>query len=808
MLDGMRLEIRHAIRALARRPGFTLAAVLTLGLGIGATSTLYALINAVLFKPPAHVADPGRIVSIFTSDYSGPLYGRSSFPDIEEFRKLAQFSGVTALLPGVAMVGDNENPIRVGADVISSDYFTVLQTRPQRGALSAGAASEGVVISAALSRRLGTATTVRVNGAVFPIAGVVPAGFTGIIRGRAVDLWVPIELAERIGLANPDDRSNRGGRGFFAYARLAPGVTLAQANDAAARLAATMLQTYPQHWTDNSRTGRRITVLPEKHTRIPPQSRGPILGFGTMLFVTVVLVLLVCCSNVAGLMLARVTGRARELAIRASLGASGTRIMRQIMTESVLLALVGGAVGTLAALWLSDWILTLPMPTPIPLSLDASPDYRLLAFTAGVTGITALLFGLLPAIRMRRPDLTSVLKGDVLVMRLGSGRRITLRELLVSAQLTFSLLLLIGSVLFVRSVQSARGLTPGFPTDGITLIDLSSRPGVQSGVDPAAAMRMVEGIKALPGVEAVTFANDVPLALEFNRRGIGVEGYDARPGEEMEFGFNLVGPEYFTTMRLPLKAGRDFAATDKAGAPGVAIVNETFARRFFGNENPLGKRITFDRVNWHEIVGVAQDSKYQSLAEDAQPYFYTPALQEMWGMTLHVRSAVTPALLQPAVNAIVGAASADWAAVNARSFDSHISRSLLPQRIASSVLGLFGALATVLAAIGLYASVALWVTNRTRDFGVRLALGAARADLLRAVFARGSRMVAIGLVLGVLGGFVAGRLLSFLLVGIQPFDPVAFVSAPLILAAIAALAIMIPAWRITRLDPLGALRSE
>jgi predicted permease len=816
MFETLRQDVRFALRVLAARPGFSIAAILTLALGIGANATLYSLVNAVLFKAPPAVHQPDRLVALYTSDYSGPPYGASAYADYEDFRQLPVFSDGLAMQVRATVVGEEEARDRVGTDVVTPNYFSVLGVQPYRGSFfpRTGPAG-GVVISYALWQRLGAndvgTLKLRVNGTVQNVLGVTPPEFNGIMPARAVDLWVTHDDAALLALGNDaESRASRGSRSYLVYARLADGVDQQRAQAALNVLAERLLKAYPENWTDRSGAGRRISLLSERASRVPAKARGPILGFTGVLFVTVGIVLLICCSNVAGLMLARASGRARELAIRASMGATSGRIVRQLLTEAVLLSLAGGAVGVLAALWASDWIAQMQMPVPIPLRIDVSPDGRVLLFSFIVTAFAAILFGLLPALRVSRPDVTAVLKGDLSGVRLLGRRRVTLRDALVVSQLSLSLLLLVGCLLFLRSVRAATALTPGFPTQNLTLIDLGPEPGVSGEIDPAKVLQIRDQIAALPGVQAVSWADAVPLSFDITQRGMRVRGYEAAPSEDMEFAFNMVGPGYLTMIGLPLVRGRDFEATDRAGAPTVAIVNETFARRYFGTRDPLTAQLSYSGPEgpWVQVIGVARDGKYASLGEAPRPYVYFSSLQEMWGATLHIRSSRDPASLASAIDPIVRQTATGWISSNARSFESHVGQSLLPQRIGSSVLGLFGFLALLLAAIGLYASIAIWVAQRTREFGVRMALGANASEVVRVVLNRGGRLVVFGLAIGLAGAWVVSRFLRFLLVGVSTADPLAFGGAAILLGIVAVLALALPALRASRLDPLDALKSS
>ncbi|HEX2188844.1 MAG TPA: ABC transporter permease [Longimicrobiaceae bacterium] len=812
-------DLRYSLRTLAKSPGFTLAAVLTLALGIGANTTLFSVVNAVLLRPPAHVADPERLVSLYTSDFSGPAFGASSYPDYLDFRAQTEvFQGAAAFAPRPVAVGLGEQVERTAAEVVSENYFRVLGVRPLLGRFfvpeeGTPGAAPAVVVSHDLWRRfLGGAPdvvgrTVRVNAQPMTVVGVAPEGFRGSLRGVSFDLWVPAAAGEAVGFG-ADDLEGRGNRGSFVVARLRPGVTLERAQARLDVVARGLHAAYPGTWTDLRRQGRRVTLLPERASRIMPQVRGPALGFLALLGATAGIVLLICCANVAGLLLARATGRLREVGIRLSLGASRGRLVRQMLTESALLAGLGAAAGVLGAVWATDLLATVELPLPVRLGLDLRPDGRVLAATAAVAAATGLLFGLAPALRASRPDVLGALKGHTGTG--GRGRRFDLRSALVVAQVAMSLLLLVGGALFVRALQGAARMDVGFRAEGLLLAALTPPPGAEETADVARVAREVqERAAALPGVVEASWAASVPLA-GVSRRGTTVQGYQPAEGEDMEFPFNVVGPRYFETMGVPVVRGRGITEQDRDGAPGVAVVNETFARRFWPGEDPLGKRVG---VRGPEgplltVVGVAADGKYGSLTEEPRPYVYLAALQEPSRAVLHVRTSGHPLRALPALRGVVREAAPGWTLEDPRTMEEQVGAALLPQRLAGRVLGLFGGLALLLAAVGVYGVLAYAVAQRTREFGVRMALGARSGDVLRLVLGRGLVLVGLGLALGLPAAWAAARLLGGFLLGASPSDPAAFMAAPLLLGAVALLASWLPARRATRVSPMTALRSE
>ncbi|HUQ82148.1 MAG TPA: ABC transporter permease [Gemmatimonadaceae bacterium] len=819
----MNFDFRYALRRLIRARGFTLAASLTIALGVGANTAIFSLVNAILLRPPVAVAAPDRLVGVFTSDYSGPAFGSSSYPDVDEFNKQSTdvFSGVMAFSPRPAAIGSDDNLERVAVEVVTDNYFQVLGSK-----LVAGRAfgpeqrvvggEPVVVISHALwQRRFAgdpaiVGKPIRMNAREFTIIGVAPEGFAGSLRGPVSDVWIPAAIGSYVGMG--DSFTSRGDRSAFVYARLRDGVTMDQAKARMAVVARGMFGAYPQAWRDISKQGRRITLIPERATRIPPQVRGPALGFVALLMGTVALVLLVCCANVAGLLLARATGRLKEVGIRISLGASRGRVIRQMLTESVLLALLGGVVGTMSAVWAGRALMALGTPAqiPVPISLDLSPDYRVMWFTLAITLVTGVVFGLAPALRASRADVVSALKSDTPSMQLG-GRRFSLQGALVVGQVALSMLLLVGALLFLRTLSAASSIDPGFRVDNMLLLDVAPRPGEEGGANPQqVAIEARDRIAAIPGVTNVSWASSIPLGLDVNRRGLAVQGYRPREGEDMEFHYSVVGPRYFETMEVPLARGRGFTDADRPGAPLVAVVNEAFAKKFWGDADPIGKRISTngDAGPWLEVVGLARDGKYVTISESARPYVFYPQLQSPDGVTLVVRTASDPKRLLAAVRREMGIVAPTWMIERPRTLDEHMGASLLPQRIAATLLASFGVVALLLAAVGLYGVVAFAVAQRTREIGIRVALGAQRGEVLGLMLRQGMMLASIGLLVGLPLSFAVGKLISGFLLGSGVADPIVFLGAAGSLVLVTLVASFVPARRASRVDPMVALRSQ
>ncbi|HEY9427799.1 MAG TPA: ABC transporter permease, partial [Gemmatimonadaceae bacterium] len=750
--------------------------------------------------------------------------GASSYADYLDFREgAAGLSGLTAFAPSPLNFSTGGAASRVWGEEVSGNYFTVLGVAPALGrtfipgAERTRAAEPVAVLSYALWQRAFGADSgvvgreVRVNGYPFTVIGVAPEHFRGSIRGVQADIWVP--YAAR-GLLSPERTAGdaatdlqRGDRGMFVIGRLSPGATLASAQAGLDEIARRLHDAYPQNWSDVHGESRVVTLVPERDSRVLPQLRGAVFGFFGLLMTVVALMLLICCANVANLLLVRSAGRRREVSVRLALGAGRARLVRQLLTETAVIAILGGVVGLLIAKWATGLLMAFQPPLPVPVALDIALDGRVLAFTALVSALTGFIAGAAPAVGAARLDLVSALKGTTS----DNGprhRRPALRNVLVVSQVAICVVLLTMAGLLLRSLRAAQNADLGFDPGGVAIF--STELGNQ-GYDEARGRAfyddLLRRVAALPSVRAVSLAERTPLALDYSRRGVGVEGYEPAQGEDMEFGANIVGPGYLGLMHIPLERGRDFAESDRAGSLPVAIVNQSFARRFWPGEDPIGKRIRIgDSVR--EVVGIAHDSRTRSLDESPAPYFYLPFLQFYQpNMTLEVRTAGNPAAIIPTVRREIAALDRDLP-VQSGTMEDALGLSLLPQRAGATLLGIFSVLGLVLASIGLYGVVAYAVAQRTRDLGIRVALGAGSRDIYRAVLGHGVKLTSLGLVIGIVAALLLARLAQGVLFGVSSTDPVTLGSVAAILAAVALLASFIPARRATRVDPMVALKEE
>ena len=813
MIDAIRQDLRFAGRQLMRSPGFAALAVAMLAVGIGATATIFSVINAVFLRPPAHVRDPGRLVSVFTSDFSGPPYGTSSYPDYLAFSGADGLSGLAATMPGPFSASTGTESFRTFGELVSENYFQVFGIPLAAGhAFTAGGPGTEVIIGHGLwQRRFGAAAdvvgrTLRLSGHTFTVAGVAPEGFFGSMRGVRAEVWVPL-AAWRVLTPGDDMLDNRGDRGLFLLGRLRDGAGVDDLRTQLGVVAGRLHQSYQQSWTDRAGRSRVVTVVPERDARIFPGIRGTVTQFLGLLMGVACLVLLICCANLANLLLARGTARRREVAVRLALGGSRARLVRQLLTEGLVLAGIGAIGGVILATWATGALAGFQPPLPIPVTLEFPLDGRILLFTVLVTAGTVALSALAPALRATRLDSSAALRGDLSTGT--TGRRIGLRDGLVVAQVAVSLVVLAAAGLFLASLRNATRIDPGFRADGLALVRVEL--GIQ-GYDSTRGMAFYDQaerrLAALPGVEAVSMAEILPLGLSGQRRGIEVEGYAPRQGEEMEFGTNTVGAGYFETMGIPLVRGRGFVESDRAGAPPVAVVNEAFARRFWPGGDAIGRRFTSGRGGERTIVGVAKDGKYRSLGEAPEPHFYEPFAQAYSpDMTLLVRSAADPRALLPTLTGEILALDPELP-IEASTVPEHVAYALLPQRIGATVLGIFGGVAAVLAAFGLYGVMSYLVGQRTAEIGLRMALGARAGDVRRLVMRRALGLTFTGVGLGLLGAVGATRMLGAFLVDVSATDPATLAAVVALFTVVATLASWLPARRAAAVDPMQALRSE
>jgi macrolide transport system ATP-binding/permease protein len=815
-------DLRVASRQLVRSPGFAVAAIVTLALGIGANTAIFSVVNGLLLRPPAHVRDFDRLAAVYTSDHSGPPYGSSSLPDVEEFGAGAlAFDGLAAYSLAPVVLSDpartTEAELVVG-HVVTANFFDVLGVTAVQGRTfageEAGVAGRGdvVVLGHAFWRtRLGAdpaivGRTIRLAGQPFTVIGIAPDGFTGLLPGLVPAFYAPMAAAETIGFLDPRER---GDRGLLVIGRLAEGASLEQARAQLAAAGRSLAERYPSHWTDVRGEPRRISVLAARDALVPPQVRGPVTGFVALLMLVVGGVLLIGCANIANLLLARATGRQREIGIRLALGAGRARLVRQLLTESMLLAGIGAALGVGLAYAGTRALASVELPLPVDIRLNVTPDLTVLAFSGFVAVAAGLLFGLAPALLATRRSVVASLRTEDAQV---GGRRLGLRGVLAAGQIAVAIVLLVAGGLLLRSLQSAQTIAPGFRTDGMLFFNLAQDENATTAEQRLVFHRQLrERVAALPGVRAVSNVTELPLGAGQTRRSFSVEGYRPGDGEDMELSSTYAGPGYFEAMGTRLVRGRDFSAADGPGAPQVAIVNEAFMRQYLGGGDAIGKRLGRGGNDplTIEIIGVAEDGRYRTLGEAARPFVWLASDQNASGFTtLVVHGAGELAPLRRAVAAVVADIAPDAAVTSVVSAEEHLAFALLPQRAGAWLLGLFGLLGLALAALGIYGVMAYAVSRRTREIGVRLALGARPGDVVRMVVRQGMRVAAIGAILGLAVAAGLSRLMGFLLFDVAPLDVPTYAGVALVVGAVTLLANWLPARRTARVDPVRALRFD
>jgi predicted permease len=805
-------DLRYGLRMMRKNPGFTAVALLTLALGIGANATIFTWLNSILVVGLPGVKAPRELVAVIPVS---PDFGMTSvsYPDYVDYRdRNTTLAGLTALESQAVSLSGDGNPERVWAELVTANFFDVMGVRPILGRTFLAEeertpnASPVVVLSYSLwQRRFGgdpsvIGRRVILNNCPFTVVGVASEGFAGGETALRFDLWVPMMMQEKV---IPGKRLQaRDNSWLMALGRLKPGVTVQQAQAELTDIANRLQREYPG--------GARgsVSVFPMwKSPKGATSVLGPVL---LLLMGVVALVLLIACANVANLLLARATGRRREIAIRLALGAGRGRLLRQLLTESLLLSLAGGALGIICANWTAGLLRTLAPPTDFPVGMALDLDARVFAFTFGLALLTGLAFGLAPALQAVRTDMLVPLKDESAAIAGAGGRRAWLRNALVVSQVSISVLLLVTAGLFLRSLANAQTFRPGFTAGGVLLASVDLFPGGYKA-DTARAFykQVLEKVRALPGVESASMARRVPLGLGgSSSSSIRIEGFELRKDERPWTYINNVSPDYLRTMRIPLLAGREFSERDTVIAPAVAIVNETMARRYWPAGDALGKRFSFGEERF-TVIGIAGNIRSRALNEPPAAYTYL-CLYQFYrpDVTVHVRTAGDPGLLAGAVQREIQSIDPGLPVFSIRTLQVHISAASFQQRMAGQLLTVFGLLATTLAAVGIYGVLAYSMSRRTHEIGLRIALGAGRRDVIRLVLGHGMILTGAGVILGLASAFALTRLMRTLLLGVSPTDPATFAGVALILASAAAAACYLPARRATRVDPMVALRYE
>jgi macrolide transport system ATP-binding/permease protein len=823
-LEALWQDLRYGSRMLLKTPGFTAVAVFSLAIGIGANTAIFTIVDKVLIRK-LPVEEPDRLVIVsFGSGRGGSTV--FSYPDFADYRARNDvFEGLACYTPRALTLNEAGQAERIQGMLVSGNYFTALRVRPVlgRGFLPGEDKTRGshpvVVLGYGLWQRRFAADpalvgkTVNLNGSRFTVVGIAPSEFRGTIPGIAPDVYVPIMMQGQVSpswkidpLFGPRSRSLSW---LEVLGRLQPGVSPEQAAAAMTVLANQIGRANPGP-DGTVRSGPKIVLEDGSRgqTNLLRDLRFPL----QMLMTTVGLILLITCANVANLLLARAGTRHKEIAIRLAAGAGRMRLIRQLLTESLLLAGLGGAAGLMLAAVIGGLLVGFTPPNNLSsLTLDNRLDLRVLGFTLGLSLLTGIVFGLAPALIASRPDLVPALK-DVTTLFGKRVRRLSLRNLLVVGQVALSVIVLVGAGLCVRSLKNLQSIDAGFDPSRVLVMSVDvSLSGYSNERGLRFFSQLVERVSALRGVEAASLGARMPLGGPAMNLLAKIEGYVPQPGENMTFDFNIVGPDYFRTMKVPLLQGREFLPSDTAAAPKVAIINETAARRFWPGQNPVGRRLADSRAffdtDLKEVVGVVKDSKYRQVTEEAQPAVYVPLPQDYRaGMALHVRTAGDPGTMLAIVGHEVQALDASLPVYDVKTLEEQKNGSLYTSRVAASLLTVFGLLALLLAAVGLYGVMAYTVNCRTREIGIRLALGAQGHEVRRLVMAEGTALVMTGLALGLGGALAATRLVETFLFGVTPTDPVTYVGAAMLLAIVAWFANYLPAREASRTDPLIAIR--
>jgi predicted permease len=834
-------DARYAMRMFGRTPGFTVVVIMTLALGIGANTAVFSLINAVLLKM-LPVKDPEQLVQF---NRIQPVYGqndRFSYPEVERFQRETQsFSGLFAFtnLDGVNVEVKGHGEIANG-QVVSGNYFSTLgvpailgRTISPADDQRAGGSAVAVISYKYWRERLAgdpavVGTKIVVNNYPFTIIGVTPPEFFGLQPGQPIDISVPLKMIaslrpEYAMTGTPYDVLTWPSRyAFFIMGRLQPGVTAAAAaarveplfrdamNDEAMALEGTPLDS-PRERENHRKAKLQLTTGGQGLAALRERFSQPLW----ILMAAVGLLLLIACANVATLLLARAQFRQHEMAARLVLGARRLRLMQQLITESVVLALAGGVLGIVLAFWASRSLMALMRHMGTPIVLSVRPDFRVLGFTLAISVLTAILFGLIPAWRLVRTDMPSGLAPNIHGAGKNVGRSHTTKTL-IALQVAASLVLMMGAGLLVRSLENLKNFYPGFRTDHVLLFDVNARLlGYTVAQTDALYRRLIDQLDALPGIRRTSFSIDPPFSGGFGETTPTIEGYQPASGSApLIAGVNALGPDYFEALETPVLLGRDFTGEDDANAPKVAIINQRMARAIFGGTSPIGRRLSIPAFagdkSWYSIVGVVADAKSEDLRDPVRPMVYVPTEQTVApaGVTFAVRTARDASAEAPAVLRAVAQVDGRLSLSGVKTLNDQMDDSLVQERLVASLAGLFGILAVLLASVGLYGVMAYTVSRKTNEIGIRMALGSGRIQIAGMILREALLMVLAGFVMGIPAAMATARLIRSQLYGLGPYDPMTMLFAVSVMTGVAVLACYPPATRAMRIDPMAALRYE
>jgi macrolide transport system ATP-binding/permease protein len=805
-------DLRFGLRMLRRDPGFSILAILCLTLGIGANAAVFSWIEGILFRPYPAVSHQERLLALTGTARSEAGNTGLSWPDFIDLRRnctLFDSFFVSKITGTTLSIGDRAE--RATGSIVSDNYFDALGVHPilgrgfEPGEDSGRNAHPVTIISYQLwkGRFNGDpqiiGKTQRLDGVLHTIVGVAPEGFYGTFVGWAMQFWVPASM-EEVFEDGGYKLEDRGARWIESFARLKPGVTIEQAQYEVSSVAMRLEADYPA-----TNRGRSIKLWALWQT--PFNNASTLLPTLEIMLAVVVFVLLIACANVGNLLLVRSFARRHEMTVRLAIGAGRGRIVKQLFTEALILSAFGAAGGLLVAHWCRHaLVLLFPARGGVAMHLPGEIDWRVLLLSAGVCLLATLLLGLVPAMQTSKIDLAGALKADSAGV-VGSRGRAWVRSGLVVVQVSLSFVLLVGAGLLIQSLQKIRTSSPGFSTHGVMFTGVGL---VSAGYDAQRAQnfqdQLLDRVKAMPGVESVVFSRMTPLSYgSFSSTPIAVDGYDVPPEERPSVEYNEVGPDYFATMGIPLVSGREFTRADDERGALVAIVNETMAAQFWRGRNPIGERVQV-KDRWMQVVGVAKDSKYRSVRETAKPFFYVPLRQNFSvSAALFIRTPL-PETVAVTLAREVHALDPSLAPYELITLQEQLDRSTSPQLVAVTLVSVLGALALLLAVIGLYGVMSYAVSQSTRELGLRMALGADASNLVQLVLSRGLALTAGGALLGAAVALALTRLLGNLLYHVSPRDPLVFGAAFAVMTIAALAACFVPAWRATRTDPAEALR--
>ena len=833
-------DLRYGAKMLWKSKGITLVAVISLAVGIGANSAIFSLVNSLFLRPRA-ISRPDQVVELYVGEGEQP-YQSTSYPSYLELRDRNDvLSGLAAYSIQQFRLGVAGEVEPIWGEAVSGNYFDVLGVAAQKGRTFA--ADEDlvprqkpvVVVSHGLwQRRFNSdpelvGKTITLNDQSLTVIGVAPPQYTGMIRGISAEIWVPMMMMPAMEKGG-EAILTRNSRGLVLVGRLKPETTLTQARARFDLLTRDMQAAHPEEWMSKESSGpvrvSAITVLPESETRIHPSAHSAAYAVFGLVFVIVNLVLLIACINLASMLLARAVTRRREIAVRLAIGASRFRIVRQLLTESMLLSLIAGVAGILFAAWLLNSLVAFmpALPEGVRVALDLRLDWHVVLYTISFATVTGIFFGLAPALFSSKADVSTVLKDDSSAAS-GLYRKSRGRQALVVAQVAFSLLLLVGAGLVLRSLEKIRPTRVGFTSDNLLVAPVALNPEQYDRVKAHEFFRqMSERVSALPGVQAVTLVDSIQGGfLGRARSTTEIEGYQARPGEDLQIDAFTAGPRYFSNMKIPVVQGREFDERDRDGAPCVAVINEAFVQKYFSGTAALGKHVTKFagtddgqvRKEPCEIVGIVHDDAWQSFQKEPRPFFTLALLQSnRRRTTMLVSTTGDPRSLLTPVRNSIRELDPRIPLTDVQTLGEYFAVGLYPFRILAVLMGACGVMALLLASLGIYGIISYSVAQRTRELGIRIALGAVRKDILKMVIWQGMVLVVTGLALGLLLSIALTRVLTSSLLELElPFpvsatDPLTFASVTMLLAFVALVACFIPARRATKIDPIEALRYE